>query len=165
MPTPVHRSPTPPARRRSSRSGAGDTSSATTHAGSCSGTSPAPSPSVRESLAQLESLAAGKPLRDCRVEVAKVVEMFDYYGGWTDKLHGEVIPVPSGHLNYTLREPLGVVFQITPWNAPLFTAGWQLAPALATGNAVVLKPSELTPADQRRARSARRAGGTARGAW
>ncbi len=98
-----------------------------------------------EAIAQLEALVAGKPLRDCRVEVSKVVEMFRYYAGWADKLHGEVIPVPSGHLNYTLREPLGVVFQITPWNAPVFTAGWQVAPAIATGNGVVIKPSELTP--------------------
>lgn len=96
-------------------------------------------------LAQLEALVAGKPIRDCRVEVAKVVEMFRYYAGWADKVHGEVIPVPSGHLNYTLREPLGVVFQITPWNAPIFTAGWQIAPAIACGNGVVIKPSELTP--------------------
>jgi len=98
-----------------------------------------------EPLARLEALIAGKPIRDCRVEVAKTSEMFAYYGGWADKLHGEVIPVPSGHLNYTLREPLGVVFQITPWNAPIFTAGWQIAPAIATGNGVVIKPSELTP--------------------
>jgi len=98
-----------------------------------------------EDLARLESLVAGKPIRDCRVEVAKVAEMFGYYAGWTDKLHGEVIPVPSGHLNFTQREPLGVVFQITPWNAPIFTAGWQIAPAIATGNGVVIKPSELTP--------------------
>jgi len=98
-----------------------------------------------EPIAKLEALVAGKPLRDCRVEVSKVVEMFRYYAGWADKLHGEVIPVPSGHLNYTLREPLGVVFQITPWNAPVFTAGWQIAPAIATGNGVVIKPSELTP--------------------
>ena len=98
-----------------------------------------------EPLARLEALVAGKPIRDCRVEVAKVAEMFRYYAGWADKLHGEVIPVPSGHLNYTLREPLGVVFQITPWNAPIFTAGWQIAPAIATGNGVVIKPSELTP--------------------
>jgi acyl-CoA reductase-like NAD-dependent aldehyde dehydrogenase len=96
-------------------------------------------------LATLESLVAGKPIRDCRVEVAKVAEMFAYYAGWADKLHGDVIPVPSGHLNYSLREPLGVVFQITPWNAPVFTAGWQIAPAIATGNGVVIKPSELTP--------------------
>jgi len=98
-----------------------------------------------EPLAQIEATVAGKPIRDCRVEVAKVAEMFAYYAGWADKLHGEVIPVPSGHLNYTLREPLGVVFQITPWNAPIFTGGWQIAPAIATGNAVVIKPSELTP--------------------
>lgn len=98
-----------------------------------------------EPLAKIEALVAGKPIRDCRVEVAKVAEMFAYYGGWADKIHGEVIPVPSGHLNFTKREPLGVVFQITPWNAPIFTAGWQIAPAIATGNGVVIKPSELTP--------------------
>ncbi len=98
-----------------------------------------------EPLAKIEALIAGKPIRDCRVEVAKVAEMFAYYGGWADKIHGEVIPVPSGHLNYTKREPLGVVFQITPWNAPIFTGGWQIAPAIATGNGVVIKPSELTP--------------------
>lgn len=101
--------------------------------------------SQAETLAKLEALVAGKPIRDCRIEVAKVTEMFRYYAGWADKLHGEVIPVPSGHLNYTLRDPLGVVFQITPWNAPIFTAGWQIAPAIATGNGVVIKPSELTP--------------------
>jgi acyl-CoA reductase-like NAD-dependent aldehyde dehydrogenase len=98
-----------------------------------------------EPLAQLESLSAGKPIRDCRGEAMRVAEMFEYYGGWTDKLYGHVIPVPSGHLNYTRREPMGVVLQITPWNAPLFTAGWQVAPAICMGNAVLLKPSELTP--------------------
>lgn len=98
-----------------------------------------------EALARLESLAAGKPIRDARMEVGKVAEMFEYYGGWCDKLHGEVIAVPSSHLVYTRREPFGVVLQITPWNAPIFTAGWQIAPAIAAGNAVVLKPSELTP--------------------
>ncbi|WP_122984056.1 aldehyde dehydrogenase family protein, partial [Methylobacterium indicum] len=98
-----------------------------------------------EPLARLEALNAGKPIRDCRGEATKVAEMFEYYAGWADKLHGEVIPVPTSHLNYTRREPLGVVLQITPWNAPVFTCGWQLAPALAAGNAVVLKPSELTP--------------------
>lgn len=97
------------------------------------------------SLAQLESLIAGKPLRDCRGEVDKVREMFEYYAGWCDKQHGEVIDVPSSHLNYVQRVPYGVVGQITPWNAPLFTCGWQLAPALAAGNGVLLKPSELTP--------------------
>jgi acyl-CoA reductase-like NAD-dependent aldehyde dehydrogenase len=98
-----------------------------------------------EPLAQLESLSAGKPIRDCRGEVTKVAEMFEYYAGWADKLHGEVIPVPSGHLNYTRREPFGVMLLITPWNAPVFTCGWNVAPAIAAGNAVLLKPSELTP--------------------
>lgn len=98
-----------------------------------------------EPLAQLESLSAGKPIRDCRGEALRVAEMFEYYGGWTDKLYGNVIPVPSGHLNYTRREPCGVVLQITPWNAPLNTCGWQIAPAICMGNAVLLKPSELTP--------------------
>jgi len=98
-----------------------------------------------EALAELETLSAGKPIRDTRGEVAKVAEMFEYYAGWCDKLHGEVIPVPTSHLNYTRHEPVGTVVQITPWNAPIFTAGWQIAPALCAGNAVVLKPSELTP--------------------
>ena len=98
-----------------------------------------------EPLAWLETLGAGKPIRDTRIEVAKVAEMFEYYSGWADKFHGEVIPVPSSHLNYTRREPMGVVLQITPWNAPIFTCGWQIAPAISMGNAVVLKPSELTP--------------------
>lgn len=98
-----------------------------------------------ETLARLEAVLAGKPLRDATAEVTKVAEMFEYYAGWTDKQHGQVIPVPTSHLNYTIREPYGVVAQITPWNAPIFTAGWQIAPALAAGNAVVLKPSELTP--------------------
>lgn len=98
-----------------------------------------------EPLARLESLTAGKPLRDARIEVTKVAEMFEYYAGWADKFHGEVIPVPTTHLNYTRREPMGVVLQITPWNAPIFTCGWQLAPALSMGNGVLLKPSELTP--------------------
>ena len=98
-----------------------------------------------EPLAELEMLSAGKPIRDTRGEVAKVAEMFEYYAGWADKLHGEVIPVPSGHLNYTRPEPFGTVVQITPWNAPIFTCGWNVAPAIAMGNAVLLKPSELTP--------------------
>lgn len=98
-----------------------------------------------EALAQLESVVAGKPIRDCRAEVGKVREMFEYYAGWCDKQHGEVIPVPTSHLNYVRHVPYGVVGQITPWNAPMFTCAWQLAPAMAAGNSVVLKPSELTP--------------------
>lgn len=98
-----------------------------------------------DALAQIESFTANKPIRDAKVEVAKVADMFEYYAGWADKLHGEVIPVPTSHLNYVTYEPLGTVLQITPWNAPIFTCGWQIAPAIAAGNAVILKPSELTP--------------------
>jgi acyl-CoA reductase-like NAD-dependent aldehyde dehydrogenase len=98
-----------------------------------------------EAIAELECRSAGRPIRDMRGEAIRVAEMFESYGGWCDKLHGEVIPVPTSHLNYTRHEPYGVVAQITPWNAPLFTGGWQIAPAIAAGNGVVIKPSELTP--------------------
>jgi acyl-CoA reductase-like NAD-dependent aldehyde dehydrogenase len=98
-----------------------------------------------DTIAELECRSAGRPIRDMRGEAVRVAEMFEYYGGWCDKLHGEVIPVPTSHLNYTRLEPYGVVVQITPWNAPLFTGGWQIAPAIAAGNGVVIKPSELTP--------------------
>lgn len=96
-------------------------------------------------LATIESLSANKPIRDARGEVLKVAEMFCYYAGWADKIHGDVINVPTTHLNYVVYEPLGTVLQITPWNAPIFTCGWQVAPAITAGNAVILKPSELTP--------------------
>jgi acyl-CoA reductase-like NAD-dependent aldehyde dehydrogenase len=96
-------------------------------------------------IAEIESRSAGRPIRDIGGEAVRVAEMFEYYSGWCDKLYGDVIPVPSSHLNYTRHEPVGVVAQITPWNAPLFTAGWQIAPAICAGNAVVIKPSELTP--------------------
>jgi aldehyde dehydrogenase (NAD+) len=99
-----------------------------------------------EALAELEAVSAGKPIRDTRVEVTRVAEMLAYYAGFADKLTGDVVPVPTSHLNIVTREPLGTIVQLTPWNAPVFTAGWQVAPALAAGNAVVLKPSELTPA-------------------
>jgi acyl-CoA reductase-like NAD-dependent aldehyde dehydrogenase len=96
-------------------------------------------------LARLESATTGKPIRDCAAEVARVADMIRYWAGWCDKIAGRVIPVPTTHLNYTRPEPLGVVLAITPWNAPIFTAGWNAAPALACGNAVILKPSEVTP--------------------
>lgn len=98
-----------------------------------------------EELAWIESVTANKPIGNAKGEIIAVAEMFEYYSGWADKLHGEVIPVPSSHLNYVKYEAIGTVLQITPWNAPLFTAGWQIAPAIAAGNAVILKPSELTP--------------------
>jgi len=98
-----------------------------------------------EALALVECANTGKPLRDCRGEVLGVCEMAEYWAGWCDKIEGRTIPVPSGHLVYVRREPMGVVLAITPWNAPLFTCGWNVLPALAAGNAVVLKPSEYTP--------------------
>jgi acyl-CoA reductase-like NAD-dependent aldehyde dehydrogenase len=97
-------------------------------------------------LARLESATVGKPLRDTRVEAAKVAEMFAYYAGWADKLSGLTIPVPGDWLVYTQHVPWGVVTAVTPFNAPLFTAGWNSAAPLAAGNAVIIKPSESTPA-------------------
>jgi aldehyde dehydrogenase (NAD+) len=99
-----------------------------------------------EELAILESATTGKPIRDARVEATKVAEMFGYYAGWADKLTGHTIPVPGAWHTYTERVPWGVVVAITPWNAPLFTAGWNSAAPLAAGNAVIIKPSEFTPA-------------------
>jgi aldehyde dehydrogenase (NAD+) len=96
-------------------------------------------------LARLEALTSGRPLSSTTAEVEGVAQMFEYFSGWCDKLEGTVIPVPTSHLNYTTRHPYGVVVQMTPWNGPLATAGWQIAPAIAAGNGVVLKPSELTP--------------------
>lgn len=98
-----------------------------------------------EALARLESANAGKPLRDCRGQVLRVAEMAEYWAGWCDKIEGRTVPVPSGHTVIIRREPMGVVLAITPWNAPLFTCGWNVLPAIAAGNAVVLKPSEYTP--------------------
>jgi acyl-CoA reductase-like NAD-dependent aldehyde dehydrogenase len=98
-----------------------------------------------EALARTESAQSGKPIRDARAEAARVAEMAEYWAGWCDKIEGRTIPVPSGHTVIIRREPFGVVLAVTPWNAPLFTAGWNVFPALAAGNAVVLKPSEFTP--------------------
>ena len=98
-----------------------------------------------EAFARAECANTGKPLRDCRAEVARVAEMAEYYAGWADKIEGRVVPVPSGHFVTVRPEPYGVILAVTPWNAPLFTAGWNAFPALAAGNAVVLKPSEMTP--------------------
>lgn len=98
-----------------------------------------------EALARLESIATGKPIRDSRREVDMAAEMFEYYAGWADKFRGEVIPVPTTHLNYTRREPYGTILHVAPWNNPILSFGWQVAPTIAMGNAVLLKPSELTP--------------------
>ena len=97
-----------------------------------------------EDLAVLEARNAGKPIGDARGEVAMVVETFRYYAGAPERLLGDTIPVAGG-VDMTFREPLGVVGLIVPWNFPLVIASWKVAPALAAGNTVVLKPAELTP--------------------
>jgi acyl-CoA reductase-like NAD-dependent aldehyde dehydrogenase len=98
----------------------------------------------REELAQLEARNAGKAITDARGEMGMVVDTFRYYAGAPERLLGDTIPVAGGQA-FTVREPLGVVGLITPWNFPLTIASWKLAPALAAGNTVVLKPAELTP--------------------
>jgi len=95
-------------------------------------------------LAQLEARNAGKPIRDARAEIEMVVDVFSYYAAAPQRLFGQTIPVQGG-VDMTFREPLGVVAVIVPWNFPLLIASWKVAPALAAGNAVVLKPAELTP--------------------
>jgi acyl-CoA reductase-like NAD-dependent aldehyde dehydrogenase len=97
-----------------------------------------------EELSVLEARNAGKPIGDARGEMGMVVDTFRYYAGAPERLLGDTIPVAGG-LGFTVREPLGVVGLITPWNFPLTIASWKLAPALAAGNTVVLKPAELTP--------------------
>jgi betaine-aldehyde dehydrogenase len=97
-----------------------------------------------EELALLEARNAGKPIADARGEMEMVVDTFRYYAGAPERLLGETIPVAGGQA-FTVREPLGVVGLITPWNFPLTIASWKLAPALAAGNTVVLKPAVLTP--------------------
>jgi acyl-CoA reductase-like NAD-dependent aldehyde dehydrogenase len=103
---------------------------------------------VRENsdeLAKLETLNVGKPLRESKGDVAWAARTFEYFAGLADKVEGETIPVPPKRLNYTLREPLGVTVHIVPWNYPIALASRSVAPALATGNSVIIKPSELTP--------------------
>jgi len=95
-------------------------------------------------LATLEARNAGKPISDARGEVGMVADVFDYYAGAPERLLGDTIPVAGG-VDFTFREPLGVVGLITPWNFPIAIASWKLGPALAAGNTVVLKPAELTP--------------------
>ena len=97
-----------------------------------------------EGLSRLEARNAGKPIGDARGEISMVVECFRYYAGAPERLLGKTIPVTGG-VDMTFREPLGVVGLITPWNFPLVIASWKVAPAMAAGNTVVLKPAELTP--------------------
>src|SRR5256886_4871183 len=99
-------------------------------------------------FAQLETLDNGMPINDALLfHVPLAAATFRYYAGWVTKLDGatQQVSLPGKYLSYTLREPIGVVGQIIPWNFPLLMAAWKLAPALACGNSVVLKPSEETP--------------------
>ncbi len=100
----------------------------------------------RDELARLEILDQGKTAFEAtKVDVPMASDAFNYYAGWATKLSGKTLPNLPGFLNYTLAEPYGVVGQIIPWNFPLLMAAWKLAPALAAGNTVVLKPAEQTP--------------------
>ncbi|HET7565425.1 MAG TPA: aldehyde dehydrogenase family protein, partial [Gemmatimonadaceae bacterium] len=99
----------------------------------------------KDEIARLETLNNGKPLFESMIDIKLTADTLKYYGGWADKIHGETIPVDGPFFNYTLREPLGVVGAIVPWNFPLSLAAWKLGPALACGNMVVLKPAEQTP--------------------
>src|SRR5437588_7188239 len=98
-----------------------------------------------EDIAIIEARNAGKPIRDARGEVALVAAVLEYWGGAANKISGETIPVQDAGLEITLREPVGVCALITPWNFPLVIASWKIAPALACGNTVVVKPAQLTP--------------------
>jgi betaine-aldehyde dehydrogenase len=98
-----------------------------------------------ENIAFIEARNAGKPIRDARGEVALVASVLEYWGGAANKIFGETIPVQDAGLEVTLREPVGVCALITPWNFPMVIASWKIAPALACGNTIVVKPAQLTP--------------------
>jgi acyl-CoA reductase-like NAD-dependent aldehyde dehydrogenase len=99
-----------------------------------------------DEMARLESVNTGKTLFDSgKVELPFAAEVFRYYAGWTTKIHGETLNLRDGAFTFTLRQPLGVVGAIVPWNFPFLLASWKIAPALAAGNTVVLKPASLTP--------------------
>lgn len=100
----------------------------------------------QDTLIELESLDSGKPVSAIkRQDLPAVLDTLTYYAGWADKINGQVIPARPDALTYTVREPLGVVGAIIPWNFPLMIGMWKIAPALACGCTVVLKPAELTP--------------------
>ena len=99
-----------------------------------------------DEIARLETLHNGKPIFESRqIEIPASAECFQYYAGWADKIHGETIPVRGEYLTYTLREPVGVIAAIVPWNFPLLLTAWKVAPALACGNTVIIKPASQTP--------------------
>ena len=99
----------------------------------------------RDELAQLETLNSGKPIVESEFDIDDAATCFEYYGGLATKIHGEVLPVPAEAVSMAMREPVGVAGQIIPWNYPLLMAAWKIAPAIAAGCTVVLKPAEQTP--------------------
>ncbi len=100
----------------------------------------------KDEFALLDTLDNGKPITETtNADIPLAIDCFLYYAGWADKVHGDTIPVRGDFFNYTLRDPIGVVGQIIPWNFPMLMAAWKIAPALACGNTVVLKPAEQTP--------------------
>src|SRR5207253_5354833 len=100
----------------------------------------------KDELAALESLDNGKPIADSlAADLPLTLQCYRYYAGWADKIHGQTIPVDGDFFCYTRHEPVGVVGQIIPWNFPLLMQAWKWGPALACGNAVILKPAEQTP--------------------
>lgn len=98
-----------------------------------------------DELARLETLDNGKPINDSVGDIESVIACYRYYAGWADKVQGKTIPINGPYFCYTRHEPVGVVGQIIPWNFPLLMQAWKLAPALATGNTVVMKTAEQTP--------------------
>ncbi|MCY0898127.1 MAG: aldehyde dehydrogenase family protein [Firmicutes bacterium] len=98
-----------------------------------------------ETLSQLEARQVGKPIRDARDEVLTAADCFEFYAGAANKLHGDTIPVSQPGLDYTIRVPVGVVGLIVPWNFPFLITAWKVAPALAVGNSVVVKPASYAP--------------------
>ncbi|OHB76052.1 MAG: hypothetical protein A2Z34_04135 [Planctomycetes bacterium RBG_16_59_8] len=100
----------------------------------------------RDEMAYRETVCTGKPISDTtNIDVSVSSWVWEYYGGWTTKIHGETLPVHGNHLNYTLKEPLGVVAAIPAFNFPLLMSAWKMGPAIAAGNTVVLKPSPHAP--------------------
>src|SRR5580658_7388744 len=98
-----------------------------------------------DELATLESLNCGKTITDSKGDMVGVSNTLRYYAGWADKVEGRTVPVRGNFLSYTLRQPVGVVGQIIPWNFPLLMLAWKWGPALACGNTIVMKPAEQTP--------------------
>src|SRR5205085_1752929 len=98
-----------------------------------------------ETLAQLEMTQIGKPISDARDEVALGARVFEFYAGAISRIYGQTIPVARGGFDFTLRQSMGVIAAIVPWNFPFPIACWKVAPALAAGNCAVLKPASLSP--------------------